>query len=135
MRYYLIILAFALLFAGCTSKDELAEALMESQNISITWKGAVQVTYNADTFQLGYNSANNEYRVYDDNLTNWFIVKCSQKPMTEGETVVADVSWTGEKSIKNFTGKTFKVAKTDEQGHVWLQNSSDKIGIIIKNIK
>ena len=84
---------------------------------------------------MAFNDRDIEYRVYDDNLTNWFTVKCSQKPMTEGETVVADVSWTGEKSIKSFTGKTFKVAKTDEQGHVWLQNSSDKIGIIIKNIK
>ena len=39
MRHHIIILAFALLFVGCTTRDELAEALLENQEISITWKG------------------------------------------------------------------------------------------------
>ena len=134
MRYYLIILAFALLFAGCTSKDELAEALMESQNISITWKGAVQVTYDSETFQLGYNSSRHEYRVYDDKLAYWFIIICSEKPTTEGQTLKADISWTG--ASKTYTSKNIQmtVKKTDTSGKVWLWNQSEALGIIIKNL-
>ena len=134
MMKRIIILAILALAAGCQPVSE-PDTLLSQSEISLTWKGVTQLTYSSKDYQMAFNDRDIEYRVYDDNLTNWFIVKCSQKPMTEGETVVADVSWTGEKSIKSFTGKTFKVAKTDGQGHVWLQNSSDKIGIIIKNIK
>ena len=134
MMKRIIILAILALAAGCQPASE-PDTLLSQSEISLTWKGVTQLTYSSKDYQMAFNDRDIEYRVYDDNLTNWFIVKCSQKPMTEGETVVADVSWTGEKSIKSFTGKTFKVAKTDEQGHVWLQNSSDKIGIIIKNVK
>ena len=133
MRYYLIILAFALMVTGCTSKDELAEALMESQNISITWKGAVQVTYNADTFQLGYNSANNEYRVYDDRLAYWFIIRCSEKPATEGQTIRAWVSWTGVNKTYEFKDIQLTVKKADSSGLIWLWNPAESLGIIVKN--
>lgn len=134
MMKRIIIFAILVLAASCQPAPE-QDTLLSQSEISLTWKGVTQLTYSGKDCQMAFNDRDIEYRVYDDNLTNWFIVRCSQKPMAEGETIVADVSWTGEKSIKSFTGKTFTVVKTDEQGLVWLKNSSDKIGIIIKNIK
>ena len=134
MMKRIIIFTILVLAVGC-QRVSTPDTLLAQSEISLTWKGVPQLTYSGKDCQMAFNDRDIEYRVYDDNLTNWFIVKCSQKPMAEGETIVADVSWTGSKSIKSFTGKTFKVVKTDEQGLVWLQNTSDKIGIIIKNIK
>ena len=135
MRHFKIISALMLsILAGCTSKNELAEALLECQEISLTWKGAVQVTYDSETFQLGYNSSRHEYRVYDDKLAYWFIIICSEKPTTEGQTLKADISWTG--ASKTYTRKNIQmtVKKTDTSGKVWLWNQSEALGIIIKNL-
>ena len=134
MRYCRIILTFIMLvLTSCTSKDELAEALLESQEISLTWKGVVQVTYDQETFQLGYNSSRNEYRVYDDKLAYWFIVSCSEKPTSEGQTIKADISWTGISKTYSSKDMQLTVKKIDTSGLVWLWNQSEALGIIIKN--
>lgn len=133
MRYNIIILSFMLLLAGCASRNELAEALLESQDISITWKGAVQVSYDPETFQLGYNSASHEYRVYDDRLAYWFIVRCSEKPTEEGQTVKAYVSWTGANKTYECKDIQLTVKKADSSGLIWLWNQTESLGIIIKN--
>lgn len=133
MRYHIIILAFTLLLAGCTSKNELVEALLECQDISITWKGAVQVAYDPDTFQLGYSSASHEYRIYDDRLAYWFIVKCSERPTSEGQTIKADVSWTGINKTYEYKALQLTVQKADNTGLIWLWNQTESLGIIIKN--
>ena len=132
MMKRIIIFAILIIAVGCKPSNT-ADTLLTQSEISQTWRGEVQLTYSGKKCQMAFNDRDNEYRVYDDNLANWFIIRCSQKPTEEGETITADVSWTGAKSIKNFTGKTFKVVKTDDQGYIWLQNSTDKIGIIIKN--
>lgn len=122
-----------LLFASCTSKNELVEALLVNQNISLTWKGDIQVAYDADKFQLGYNSVNHEYRVYDDRLAYWFIVRCSEKPTDENQTVKADISWTGVNKTHKYKDIQLTVKKADSSGLIWLWSQAESIGIIIKN--
>lgn len=129
----IIIFAILMIAVGCKPSNT-PDTLLTQSEISLTWRGEVQLKYSGKDCQMAFNDKNIEYRVYDDNLTNWFTIKCSEKPAEEGQSITADVSWTGAKSIKSFTDKTFKVVKTDEQGYLWLQNSTDKIGIIIKNI-
>ena len=59
----------------------MAGTLLEGSEISLSWKGVNQVTYNSADYQLGFNDGKNEYRVYDDKLADWFTVTCSQKPV------------------------------------------------------
>lgn len=124
----------AIMLTGCIQEGDMAGALLEETEISLSWKGVYQITYNSAEYQLGFDTSNNEYRVYDDKLANWFTVTCSQKPVTEGETIMADVKWTGNKGTKAFSDVEFSVEKTDERGYVWLWSNSRKIGIVIKSI-
>ena len=133
MKHLISILAFILLLAGCASKNELAEALLESRDISITWRGDVQVTYDPETFQLGYNSMNHEYRVYDDRLAYWFIVRCSEKPTSEGQNIKSDISWTGANKTYERKDIQLTVKKADNSGLIWLWSQAESLGIIIKN--
>lgn len=133
MMKRIIILAILAITSGCTMVDTF-EVMLSLSEVSLTWKGEVQMLYSPKNCQLAFNDKDIEYRVFDDNLTNWFTVKCSERPTAEGETITADVAWTGEKSIKKVYKKEFEVVKVDEKGNIWLQNDSDKIGIIIKNI-
>lgn len=131
LMFILIVLASA---AGCTLYT-MEESLLPREDISLTWKGDVQVSYESSSSQMGFNDARNEYRIYSDVLADWFVLKCSERPAGMDHIFQADVSWTGKKSTMTKTGIEFKVVKTDEQGKIWLWNESDKIGIIIKDIQ
>ena len=120
--------------AGCTLYT-MEDTLLPREDISLTWKGDVQVSYESSSCQMGFNDARNEYRIYSDMLADWFVLKCSEKPAGMDHVFQADVSWTGDKSTMTKTGIGFKVVKTDNEGKMWLWNESDKIGIIIKDIR
>ena len=102
------------------------------QDVSLTWKGEQQVLYEPGTYQLGYNSSRNEYRVYDDRLAYWFTVRCSEHPLEEGQDITADVSWTGKSKTMKFNGISMTVKKIDDSGKIWLWGSKERIGIVIK---
>ena len=133
MRRVLFIFSFILVLTGC-NPENMETPFMETSDISLTWKGNTQVLYNASTCQLAYNDSKNEFRVYDDRLADWFVVRCEEKPSSEGQTVVADVSWTGERNPKVFNALEFTVRKISDNGLIWMWNSSNRIGIIIKDI-
>lgn len=122
-----------LVLAGC-NREETPELMPEMSEISLTWKGKSQVTYNSASYQLAFNNAKNEYRVYDDKLSNWFVCRCAEKPVSVGQKVTADISWTGESSTKTFVAIEMTVEKVDANGLIWLWSASNKIGIVIKNL-
>ena len=128
----MILLAVSLSVA-CTQNYGSFGPAFESDTISLTWKGSVQVEYDPATYQLGYNSSRNEFRVYDDRLAYWFVVTCSEKPVSEGQTLTADVSWTGKNKTKSMNALKFNVTKADDTGMVWLWNQANRISIVLKN--
>lgn len=133
MRYLYTILIAMLFMTGCSLNQSTLGPTVESDLISLTWKETVQVEYDPATYQLGYDSRKNEYRVYDDRLSYWFTVTCSEKPVTEGQILTADVSWTAKSKTKTLKGIKFEVTKTDDTGMVWLWNQANKISIVLKN--
>ena len=133
MRYLYTILIAMLFMTGCSLNQSTLGPAVESDMISLTWKESVQVEYDPATYQLGYDSRKNEYRVYDDRLSYWFTVTCSEKPVTGGQTLTADVVWTAKNKMKSLKGLKFEVTKTDDTGMVWLWNQANKISIVLKN--
>lgn len=134
MKRLLIILPFLYFLTGCAS-EFTENNLIDQNEISLIWKGALQVSFDEATGQIGYNDTKHEYRVYNDKLSDWFTVRCSEKPAEEGQELSADVYWTGARSPKSFYGLSFTVKKISQEGLIWLWNESEKIGIIIKDIK
>ena len=134
MKSKIIIMAVLLAMTGCTYYGSFGGSVRQ-ENISLTWRNTLQVDYYPQTFQIGYNDSTNEYRVYDDRLAYWFMVRCSEKPVEEGQELTADISWTGKS--KTMTLKEVKVTvekMDDESGLVWLWSQSERISIVIKNI-
>lgn len=127
-----LIIGLSMVLSSCTQFN-LEDFITGHSEIGLTWRGELQIEYSAQDCQLGYNDRRNEYRVYDDKLSHWFVVRCSEKPSSEGQTLSADVSWTGKTEDKSLKGISLQVTKTDDKGKVWLWNESEKIGIIIKN--
>lgn len=130
-KIILLILA-ALTASGCIY--DIEEILLDREDISLTIKGVEQFAYDPVTCQLGYNEDTNEFRVTDDDLGHWFIVKCSSRPASVGQEVTADVTWTTTDNIKKRRGLEFTVRKTSPDGRIWMWCKSDKMGVTVKEI-
>jgi hypothetical protein len=65
-------------------------------------------------------------------MTSFFVLTCKDTPRTQGQELKADLQWTSGNSVKTSGGLTFKVEKYSDTGLVWLWNSADKTGAVVK---
>lgn len=124
----------AMIAATSCVDNMIDEVLLVRDDISLSIREELVMSFDENTCQMGYNSARNEYRVYDEKLANWYILRCSAKPASEGQKVKADLEYTTDKDVKTLSDLEFGVQKTSSEGLVWLWNKDKKIGIIIKNL-
>jgi hypothetical protein len=132
IKRLLYIIGAALALTAC--RHDVDEVLLGRSDISLTIKDELLVSFNENTCQLGYNTDRNEFRVYDEKFANWFILKCSADPTSEGKKIKADLEYTTDKDVKSLTGLELSVVKTSPEGLIWLWEDEKKIGIIIKNL-
>lgn len=133
MKKAILIILAAVLLPGCRIYD-IEEVLLQREDISLTIRGEEVLVYDEDTFQLGYSSEKNEFRVFDDNLANWFVLRCSARPSTEGQEVKADLSWTSPNTTKTRKGLTFTVEKTGPEGFLWLWCETEAAGVVVREL-
>lgn len=113
---------------------DVDEILLSRSDISLTIKGELQMAFDENTCQLGYNTGRNEFRVYDEKLSDFFIVRCSAKPDSEGQKVTAELEYTTETDVKKMKGLEFEVQKVSSDGLIWLWEKDKKIGVVVKSL-
>ena len=128
-----LVLAILLIY-GCSGGIQPAEVLLPRTEISLTVKGEVQMTYEQNLCQIGYNAEAHEFRLVNDKLTDWVIFRSDATPTNVGQKVNAYLEYTVEKDTRTMDGLAFTVEKTSPDGQVWLWNQDKKIGIIIKTL-
>lgn len=131
MRKYLLIIALVLLSAGCKKKVEMDLEMYNSDQVSLMVKGKRVFTFDEGTCQLGYDRTKRQFRAGNDDMTSYFVLTCSEAPRSQGQEIRADLQWTSGSSSKSTKGIIFKVEKY-ETGLVWLWNSTDKTGAVVK---
>jgi len=127
------LLILSCIMVSCVHTD-FDEILLAKEDISLTVKGEEMMVFDRNSCQLGYNSSTNEFRVYDDNLGNMFILTCNAHPSTEGQTLKADLTWTTASSTKKRSGLNFTVKKISSDGLIWLWCDNERTGIIVKTL-
>ena len=132
MKKCLYIIALVLLCAGCKEKVEMDLEMYNSDQVSLMVKGKKVFTYSEGTCQLGYNRDLRQFRASNDDMTSFFVLTCSELPRQEGQEIRAELKWTSGSSVKTSGGLVFKVEKYDDTGLVWLWNSADKTGAVVK---
>lgn len=108
------------------------EVLLSRSDISLTMKGELQMSFDQNTYQIGFNTGRNEYRVYDEKLENWFILRCSAQPTSEGQEIKATLEYTVKGDTKTLNDLEFVVERTSSEGLIWLWNRDKKIGVVVK---
>jgi hypothetical protein len=132
MRKCLYIITLVLLCAGCKEKVEMDLDMYNSDQVSLMVKGKKVFTYSEGTCQLGYNRDLHQFRASNDDMTSFFVLTCSELPRQEGQEIRAELIWTSGSSVKPPVSLVFKVEKYDDTGLVWLWNSTDKTGAVVK---
>lgn len=131
MRRFILTLTLTLCLAGC-NRYSPEEHLLPREDISLTVKGELILSYDPLTFQLGYNEENHEFRVFDDDMGNWFSLSCKGRPVLVGDEISGDLSWTASSTTKSRKGLIFRVEKTDSKGLIWLWCEDEAIGMVVK---
>ncbi len=127
---YLLILTG---LASCNPYD-VDEILIPREDISLTIKGTEHFSYDPVTCQASQNVRENEYRYFDDMMSQWLTVKCSESPVNEGQELTADISWTGSRRAESMSGLEFTVEKTGDDGKIWMWCKKKSVGIVIKKL-
>lgn len=131
MKHFGVLLIGIIFIAGCQEYD-IEEILLNREDISLTVRGKDELVYDPATFQLGYNGQTNEFRVFSDDLGNWFSLRCDSRPSAQGESIKGDIKWTSTNTTRSKNGITFSVEKTDAEGHIWLWCKEEAIGVVVK---
>ena len=132
MRKVIMLTVLILCMTGCKEYD-IDEILLQREDISITVTGAAMLVYDPATFQIGYNPERFEFRVFDDQMGNWFTLKCNSRPV-EGQDVKADLRWTTPNTTRTRNGLNFSVEKTDSEGHIWMWCEEEAIGVVVREL-
>lgn len=132
MRKLIIVMIMA--FAVSCNPYDIDEVLLMRDDISMTMKGEVLFSYDPLTCQMSHNDSKNEYRMFDDKLSEWVIIRCGQRPSYEGQELTADLTWTSDSSVRTMKELTFKIERTDASGTIWMWCRKKSIGIVIKNL-
>ena len=137
MRKYLYLIAILILSAtGCREKENagMDSGMYESNQVCLMVKGKLVFTFDEGEDQLAFNRTLKQFRAGNDEMTSFFVLACTNElPRTKGQEIRANLRWTSGNSIKSSDGLTFKVEKyEDNTGLVWLWNSADKTGAVVK---
>lgn len=130
----LFFMVSVLLALSSCQQYNIEEILTSRNDISLTIKGDLQMSFNENRCQLGYNTERNEFRVYDETFADWFILRCSAKPTSEGQEIAATLEYTTAKNTQTIKGLNLKVHKVSSEGLVWLWDDDKAIGIVVKTL-
>ena len=125
----------ALVLTSCNEKDEVDPSFLNTAEISLTVKGSSKFKYEAGTCQLGYNPVKNEYRVCNDDMSDYYIVDLQSVPTAANQKIKGSITWTESDNLITKSGLEFIVASISGDGMVWLWNGKEKIGAIVSTLE
>lgn len=131
----LILLVSLAVLAACSPKETVDEVFVQSTDIQLRIDGVTLHTYQPLTWQLGSNRSRRQFRVMKDDGTASYTLTCSAMPAQLDQTLQADLEWTSGGSVKNESGLSMKVVKTDADGTVWLWCNDKKIGVSMRTLR
>ena len=134
-RFTLLAVSLFVMFVSGCVQYEVDGILIAKENASLVIRGSVVFDYDGNKCQMAYNAKRNEFRVMDDEMAHYFILRCDADLSDYGQEVTADLTYTTANDVKTEKGLTFKVEKhVPSTGMFWLWCQSRKIGVVVREI-
>lgn len=137
MRKAIIIISAFMMLAltSCEQKQEkpAPDFVLEGDTVCLMVEDQTIHSYDPDSWQWSFREKAIKYRIFSDDMKNYYTLICSQKPTTVGQEVVADLKWGINGSQEELReGLTFIVQRMDAQtGAIWLWCKNPSIGLTI----
>lgn len=132
-RFYILTFLTAVLLLCSCEKNKVDEAFLESSDLCLIDGGVTIHTYDPLTWQVGYNESKKEFRVFNDTMSDYYVLTCSKLPTEKGQELTATVKWSG-KSITTRNNVSFRVEKIDNQGRIWLWSKKSRIAVSVRSL-
>ena len=128
------VILLSMIVSGCVPQL-VDEIFMQKDDVSLVARGAVVMNYDGVSCQMAYNAKRHEFRVMDDDMAHYFVLKCDADPSDVDQELTADLKYTTLTDVKIESGLLFRIVKTEPStGKFWLWCSSKKIGLVVRKI-
>lgn len=87
--------AAALMASGCRQKVGPDPSFTTSNTIMLNIDGKDMMVYDPATCQLAFNAGLREFRVMNDNMSEFFYLTCDELPTAVGQTIRCDLKYLG----------------------------------------
>ena len=135
-RAFFTFISISLLFlTGCRRDEPVDEDFLSGNDIELKVGSSVIHRFDPNTWQLSFSKDKLSYRVFDDKMSEYYQLTCSQLPLEKDQKLKGTVTWTTPRSTTTKKDLDFTVVKTDSQGTIWLWNGKEKIGISVRTIR
>ncbi len=129
LRAFTALLAALTLLTACDRSRE-RNAFVESGEIRLQVGMAVQFRYDPLKCQMSFNRARREFRAQTDNVSDYYSATLSVIPVSEGETLTADIFWTTDTDVLHRKNLALEVVKIEGET-IWLWSDSGRIGLSV----
>ena len=127
----ILVVSLVAMAFSCCRNNEIDSAFLENESIHLRVNGKNLFDFKEMSCQLGYNDYKQEYRVHDDTMADYYIVKLYEKPSEEGQSVTGEIEWTTSSDIVKKRDISFKVVKINSDHKMWLWEKTNKIGAVV----
>lgn len=129
----LFLLSALVLSAGCHN-DGFDQAWLAEENLCVVSGQQMVFAYDPLTCQMSFNRSARTFRVFADDLSDYYVLTVGSLPSEEGERIDGcSLEWTTANDVKQLKGLTFNVEKIDvASGKVWLWCPAESLVVIAR---
>ena len=129
-RLGIILLLSLLALTGCQD-ERLRSAFCENEGVRLLVGGSIAFSYEPNTCQLAFSRDQREFRAYTDTMSDFFVAEFSSVPVTLGQRLTANLTWTTEREVLTRKNLTLEVVRL-EGDMVWLWSDAGRIGLTVR---
>ena len=129
-RLGVILLLCLMALTGCQDERQRA-AFCENEGVRLLVGGSIAFSYESNTCQLAFSREMREFRAYTDTMSDFFVASFSQIPVTLGQRMTANLTWTTERAVLTRKNLTLEVVRL-EGDMVWLWSDAGRIGLTVR---
>lgn len=136
LRNVSLMILLALVTVSCDKYRGIQEEFMRGENeISLSIKGEKVFSYDPLTQQLGYDPGKREFRVMDDDMSDYFVIQLNKDLTQIGSSCSGTLKYTTEDEVITKTGISFTLQKTGDDGLKRLWSKKNGIGAVVRELK
>ncbi|MDD6254307.1 MAG: hypothetical protein ACI3ZO_02710 [Candidatus Cryptobacteroides sp.] len=136
LKYLPALFAIASAFlSGCSKGYDPDPDFLASDRIMLKIGGTEKMVYAPDNCQIGFNRSLKQFRVCNDNMSEYYILTCNALPVEVGQNITCSLKYASGASSYIRGNLSFRVEKMDAEGNIrlWCKDKGIGVGVCLLN--